>query len=101
MRSAWAALLEGLGRLDEAERINRRALRVFRKTHGEEHYDIAVALNNLASVCQARGEIARAARYYRRALAMKEKLLGPKHVDVATTLNMITVFLLNTRGPGS
>ena len=96
-RAALAAILEGLGRHEEAEQLYKRALRVFRKTYGPEHYDIAIALNNLGAVYQARGEMVSAHWHYQRALAMKERLLGPEHVDVAITLNNLAG-LSKTRG---
>ena len=90
--AALAALLDGQGKYDEAEKLYRRALAVFERTYGPEHYEVAVNLNNLAALCHATGRTEEAERLYRRALSVKEKLLGTKHIDVALTLNNLAVF---------
>lgn len=53
----------------------------------DEHYEIAVTLNNLAAIHQRRGDYQRTEALYRRALSIKQALLGPDHPDVAVTLN--------------
>jgi len=78
-------LLDGLKRFDESEPIYRRALAVY-EALGDDA-EIAVTLNNLASICAARGALDEALSHYQRALALKEQLLGPQHPDVALTLN--------------
>ncbi len=84
-RVAWAALLEGLGRQDEAETIYRAAIDYFGAL-GED-LEVAVNLNNLAGICAARQDLTQAEDCYRRALALKESKLGLAHPDVALTLN--------------
>jgi tetratricopeptide (TPR) repeat protein len=44
-----------IDRLDEAEAASRRALAIFVEVHGEEHREVAIALNNLAGIVHARG----------------------------------------------
>ena len=73
---AYAAILDGLQRYDESEAIYRRALVIFEKTFGPEHYEVASNLHNLAAVLCARGDLDQAEKLYLRALAIKEKLLG-------------------------
>jgi hypothetical protein len=63
-----------------------RALRVFGRLYGDEHYEIAANLHNLAALEVAEGNWAAAERLYRRSLAIKEKLLGPDHPDTALTV---------------
>ena len=93
-----AAAREALGLVDadaadddpvraEAEQLYRRALAIFERAYGPEHYELAANYNNLAAIYQAQGKGAEAERLYRRALAIKEKVLGPDHPDVAMTLN--------------
>jgi tetratricopeptide (TPR) repeat protein len=73
---AYAGILDGLQRYDESEAIYRRALAIFEKTFGSEHYEVAGNLHNLAAVLCARGHLQEAEQLYRRSLAIKEKLLG-------------------------
>ena len=90
--AALAALLDGQGKVDEAERLYRQALAVFERAYGPEHYEVAVNLNNLAALAHAQGRSEEAEQLYRRALAIKEKVLGAEHPDVAMTLNNLAVF---------
>jgi tetratricopeptide (TPR) repeat protein len=94
---AYAAILDGLQRYDESEAIYRRALAVFEKTFGPEHYEVASNLHNLAAVLCARGDLDEAEKLYRRALAIKEKLLGAESPDAALTRNNLGT-LLNLKG---
>ena len=78
-------------RLTVSEPLYRRALEIFEREYGHEHYEIAVNLNNLAALKQAQGRLDEAERLYCRALWIKEKLLGSEHPDVAMTLNNFAV----------
>jgi tetratricopeptide (TPR) repeat protein len=95
--AAYAAILDGLQRYDESEAIYRRALAIFEKTFGPQHYEVAANLHNLAAVLGAGGDLRQAEQLYRRALAIKEKLLGADSTDAALTLNNLGA-LLNLAG---
>jgi tetratricopeptide (TPR) repeat protein len=82
---AYAAVLEGLKRYEECERIYRAALPIFEQTFGERHVESAALLHNLAAVVESRADAEQAELLYRRALAMREALLGDSHPDVALT----------------
>src|ERR1700722_13335448 len=96
---AYAAILDGLQRYDESEAIYRRALVIFEKTFGPEHYEVASNLHNLAAVVCSRGDLAQAEKLYRRALAVKEKLLGADSTDAALTLNNLGALLTRAGRP--
>ena len=85
--AAYAAILDGLERYDESEPIYLRALAVFERAFGPEHYEVAANLHNLAAVLAARGRRAEAEQHYRRALAIKHKVLGGDSPDAALTRN--------------
>lgn len=85
--AAYAAILDGLERYDESEPIYIRALTVFERAYGADHYEVAANLHNLAAVLATRGRRAEAEQHYRRALSIKEKLLGENSPDVALTRN--------------
>jgi len=72
-------LLDSQGKYVEAKQLCLRALSVFERVYGPEHYDIAVNLNNLAAVYQATGRGEEAEQRYRRALAIFERTLEPRH----------------------
>jgi tetratricopeptide (TPR) repeat protein len=90
---AYAAILDGLQRYDDSEAIYRRALVMFVKTFGPEHYEVASNLHNLAAVLSTRGDLDEAERLYRRALTIKEKLLGAESPDAALTRNNLGALL--------
>jgi tetratricopeptide (TPR) repeat protein len=94
--AALAAIVDGLGRHGEAERMYVRVLSIFERTYGPDHYEIAINLNNLAGVRHAQGRVVDAEALYRRALSIKETLLGSDHPDVALSLNNLALLLEGT-----
>jgi len=94
-RAAWAALLEGLGRLSEAEREYSEALAVFERRLGAHSLEVASTLSGLAGVQHARGASPPAERSYRRALAIREAMLPTGHFDLGITSNNLAMVLLD------
>jgi tetratricopeptide (TPR) repeat protein len=98
------AILLALGRLDEAEALLCDAIAWFERRLGEENYEVAVNLNNLAMLRIRQGRPSDAEALYRRSLRMKESLLGPgqpapdgsptDHQDVAMTAHNLAALLL-------
>jgi CHAT domain-containing protein len=62
-------------------------LAIREKTLGVIHPDVAISLNNLASLYFAQSRYADAEPLHERALAIREEGLGPNHPDVAISLN--------------
>ena len=89
--AALAALLEGQGKYEEAEKLYLHVLAVFKRMYGLESYDVAVNLNNLAALYFAEGKISEAHKLYEDSLRIKETMLGPSHPDIAMTLNNLAV----------
>lgn len=66
--------------------------------YGPGNYEIAVNLNNLAKVRDAKGDAAGAEALYRRSLALKELLPGREHAETAlTVLNLASLLLDQNR----
>jgi tetratricopeptide (TPR) repeat protein len=95
--AAYAVILDGLKRYNESEAIYRRALGIFERNFGAQHYEVAANLHNLAAALTAQGQYEEAEQHYRRALAMKESQLGADSPDVALTRNNLGS-LLNDQG---
>jgi len=74
------------GDMDAAAAAFEAALKVLERLLGEEHPDVATALNNLALLHYSRGNFEAAEPLYQRALVIDEKVLGDDHPGVATDL---------------
>ena len=67
------------GKLDRAESLALRSLKIFQKACGPNHPDIANVLNNLAGVYQDRSEHKQAVKLYQRSVKIMEKIQdGPE-----------------------
>jgi Tetratricopeptide repeat len=64
----------------------RRALAIDEKSFGPNHPDVALNLNNLASLLRATDRLTEAEELMRRTLAIDEKSFGPYHRSVARDL---------------
>jgi len=96
-REAWGALLEGLGRLAEAEQAYASSLATFEAHQGPHSLEAASSLAALGSVQHAQGRLDDALASYRRALAIRQVRLPPQHFDLALTMNNLAM-LLDDRG---
>ena len=88
MLDALGRVNEQMGRLDEADRMLRRALGL-RRSQRDNTADVAASLNNLSNVVRQRGRYEDALRMSREALAIQQRVLGPRHPDVALTLTSV------------
>lgn len=95
--ASWlvTALLES-AKWDDAETVARRALTIEEERFGPKHPNVAVHLNNLASLLQATNRLADAEPLMRRVLAITEASFGPEHPNVAIRLNNLAQLLQDT-----
>jgi CHAT domain-containing protein len=70
-----------------ADPLFERALAIFEATFGQQHRDVAITLNNLATLYKEQGLYSRAEPLYERALAIWEAAFGKQHPLVAHSLN--------------
>jgi tetratricopeptide (TPR) repeat protein len=93
-RTAYAAVLNGLGRHTESRPIYERALETYERVLGPEHYETAATLHNLALVEEAAGNRTRAVEFARRALGIKTRLLGNGHPDTGlSAMNLASLLM--------
>ena len=71
------------GKMDEAEKMYRRALQGNEKAWGPEHTSTLATVNNLGSLYDAQGKLDEAEKMYQRALQGKEKAWGPEHTSTS------------------
>ena len=76
-------MLRATNRLDEAEPLYHRVVKIIKSSLGPDHPNVATALNNLAELLRATNRLAEAEPLYRRALAIDERSYGPDHPTVA------------------
>jgi tetratricopeptide (TPR) repeat protein len=93
---AYAAILDGLGRLEESEPMYWSALPLFHRIFGGESLEIACILHNLANVRGALNDPQSAEALYWLAVAMREKLLGAGHPDTAWTMHCYASMLADS-----
>ncbi|CUS08029.1 unnamed protein product, partial [Tuber aestivum] len=76
-----------LGKYDESETMNRRALEGRERILGAGHLDTLMSVSHLAIVLWRQGKYSVSEAMNRRALEGREKVLGPEHPDTLTSLN--------------
>jgi len=80
-------LLQATNRLDQAEPLMRRALKIDEDSFGPDHPDVAIDLNNLAGLLKATNRLDQAEPLMRRALKIFEDSLGRDHPNTQTVRN--------------
>ena len=76
-----------------AIRVAKMALKIAERDFGQDHFNVAASLNNLAELYRAQGQYTMAKPLLRRALLINENALGPDHIDVAMNLNNLALLL--------
>lgn len=94
---ALAAILDALGKEEEAEAMYVDALSIFEGATPANAGEIAVTLNGLGALHAKRGAYEEAEALLTRAVSLKEVHLGARHPDVAVTLNNLG-FVYKRRG---
>ncbi len=82
-----AATLAQRGQLDEAERMHRRCLRIYRRIEGPDGLKVAASLYSLATLEMRRERHERAEELLEQALAIRIERLGNEHTLVARLYN--------------
>ena len=79
------------GRYQEAADLAKSALQAAEETFGPSHLNVAMALDNVASVYVAQGKYAEAEALYVRSLAVRERALGPDYPEVIQSVENLAV----------
>lgn len=74
------------GRLDPAETLYRRALKIHLREQGELHPDAAKTIHNLGVALLAREQYALAEEELVRSVRLRRDLYGPRHLNVSNSL---------------
>jgi tetratricopeptide (TPR) repeat protein len=82
---AYAAVLDGIGRFDEAEARYRQALAFYLECLGERHVETSRVQHNLAALLVLKGRWPEVRRLYLSAATTKKRLLGKSSADLALT----------------
>lgn len=88
-----------LGTRAEAEPLLRQALSILETALGPDHPDVAISLNNLASLLLEINRLAEAEPLFRRALLIHDGTYGPDHPSVAIDLGNLAGLLADTSRP--
>ena len=82
------------GHLDEADRLNRRALEIDRRVHGDKHPAVADDLINLADAETTRGRYSAAEPLLREALAILRAWYGSDHPETGSAARILAMCLM-------
>lgn len=91
--NSLGALLQAMGRLDEAESVCMATLEKCRRALGDDHPGTRSAITNLATVLQARGRHADAERYFRESLELSRRTIGDAHEDTIRAISNLGFIL--------
>ncbi|MBI9075937.1 MAG: tetratricopeptide repeat protein [Desulfatibacillum sp.] len=80
-----------VGDFAQAEALCQELVQGTENTYGLFHPNVALALNNLALVLQARGKFEEALSLLQRSLAINETAWGPNHRDVVKSLTNLAL----------
>ena len=83
-----AVLYSQQGKYAEAEPLFRESLEMKKRAYGETpHEDVAIGMDNLATVLRRLKKDGEAEQLHRQALEIDKKVHGDEHPDVAQSLN--------------
>ena len=88
--SNLGSLLHSAGKLEEAERLERAAVRILARRQSAE---LGTAYTNLADLLWTKGARLDSVAMYRKALAVDEAVYGPEHPEVAGDLTNLGLLL--------
>jgi tetratricopeptide (TPR) repeat protein len=97
MLGSMATLLNEQGKYIEAEKLNREALELNRRAHGNDHKDTLVSIGNIGTVLKAQGKYAEAEPFMREAVDGRRRVLGGEHPDTLVAISEFEI-LLQTQG---
>ncbi len=93
IRTTLGSTYSALGAYPAAEPHLRRALELRRRALGEEHREIARAMNQLGFLSWRQGRLDQAEPLYRKAHEMSQRLLGQDHPDtLAYEMNLAVLY---------
>jgi serine/threonine protein kinase/tetratricopeptide (TPR) repeat protein len=86
LRGTLGVVYRELGDYPSAAAMHREELALWKKSYGNEHAEVAAALDDLGEVLHRQGQLREAEQAHREALAIQKKVFGAEHVVVALTL---------------
>lgn len=85
-----------LGRLEEADEDQLRAISIYEEGLGVDHPYVATALNNIGQLYYLQGRFEEAETALKRSLAIKESKLGVQHPSIAESANHLGYMYFRT-----
>lgn len=93
MRATIGGVYLELGDYAKAEAMYREALNLAKRVYGQEHPEVATALDNVSMVLYRQGKVAGAEALEREVLAMRTRILGNDDPHVAMSLINLAAYL--------
>lgn len=95
--SSDAERLSAANKYDEALPLAERVVLLRQRTLGQEHAEVALALDQLATIHRRKGDLAKAEPLAQQALVMAEKTFGPNDSNLGLLANDLAVIYFNKR----
>jgi len=89
------------GDLEATGELIQHSLALRRELLGDEHIEVAIAIDDLASVLWKQGEVARAELLFRQSLVLNRRILRSDHPNLARAMNNLAVVCLHQGNPGT
>lgn len=86
------------GQYEEAEKLFRNALGIWREVFGKEHPNTAIAYNNLTNNISKQSRFAKAELLFKKALEISQRVLGEEHPQTKTIRENLEALLAKKDG---
>jgi tetratricopeptide (TPR) repeat protein/predicted Ser/Thr protein kinase len=96
-----AEVYRSLGLHGRAVDLRRQRLEVLRRTLGNDHADVGIAMDFLADALRYHGQYAEADGLFRDSLVILRRRLGPDHLEIARALNNYGLMLYDRGEPAA
>lgn len=83
------SLEHDLGNYDQALEYLNKSLQSSQKKLGKEHRNVALYLNDIGLLWNAKGDFNKSLTYFQKSLTIRKKILGQNHPDLAESYNNI------------
>lgn len=82
------------GTLDDAVASCKKAVKILRKSYGDDNAHLPILYNNISSIYYKQGNLTRALKYMKKSFDLGYEIHGPKHIPmakIATNIGLLSM----------